>query len=152
PLTRPATGGMGLALAIAAHAFGWPVAEGGSQAITDALVAELREQGGKIECGNRVTTLPDADVVLLDTAPDDALAIAGDRVDGRSRRALSNWTFGPAAFKLDLAVSGGVPWRNPEVSRAGTVHIGGRMSQIADAEQTIYQGDKAERPGGARGQ
>ena len=146
PLTRPATGGMGLALAVAAHAFGWPVAEGGSQAITDALVAELREQGGRIECGSRVTTLPDADVVLLDTAPDDALAIAGDRVHSRSRRALGNWTYGPAAFKLDLAVTGGVPWRHPDVGRAGTVHVGGRMSQIADAEHQVAEGTMPEQP------
>src|SRR5699024_10104946 len=146
PLTRSATGGMGFAHAILAHACGWRVAEGGSQAITDALVAELREQGGRIECGNRVATLPDADVVLLDTAPDDALAIAGDRVHGRSRRALSNWKFGPAAFKLDLAVTGGVPWRNPDVGRAGTVHVGGRVSQIAEAEDQIAEGTMPEQP------
>src|SRR5699024_4954180 len=146
PLTRPATGGMGLALAIAAHAFGWPVAEGGSQAITDALVAELREQGGRIECGNRVATLPDADVVLLDTAPDAALVIAGARVHGRSRGALSNWKFGRAAFKLGLAVTGGVPWRNPDVGRAGTVHVGGRVSQIAEAEDQIAEGTMPEQP------
>lgn len=136
-LTQPATSAMGMALAIAGHAYGWPVAEGGTQAVCDALIAELHAWGGRVECGEHVRRLPDADVVMLDTSPTDALAIAGDRVGPWARRALRTWKYGPAAFKVDLAVDGGIPWLDSDVARAGTVHVGGTIEQIAASEAQI---------------
>lgn len=146
PLTSPGTAGLGLVLAIAAHARGWPVAQGGSQAICDAMLAELKAHGGRVECGRLVRTLPDADLVFLDTSVSAALAIAADRVNWWVRPALQQWQLGPAAFKLDLAVEGGVPWRNPAVGRAGTVHVGGDFQQIAAAESAVNRGRMPARP------
>ena len=42
PLHAPTTAAVGLMLTAAGHAYGWPVAEGGSRAIADALAALLR--------------------------------------------------------------------------------------------------------------
>src|SRR6185312_868181 len=45
PLTAPGTGGFGLTLMMIAHAVGWPLVEGGSARLIDALVAELTSRG-----------------------------------------------------------------------------------------------------------
>ncbi len=149
PLTNLLTSALGLVLAAAAHAVGWPVAVGGSQAITDALVAELEAHGGSVQTGVRVgdlDELPPSRAVLLDLTPPALLEIAGERLPPRSRRRLARWRFGPAAFKLDLAVEGGVPWQAPGCRRAGTVHVGGTLDEVAAAERAVADGRMPERP------
>ncbi len=149
PLERPATAAIGLMLVAAAHHRGWPVAEGGSGTITSALASLLRSHGGRIETGVRVTSLrdlPPARVTLLDIAPTALVAIAGDRLPPRVRRQLRRWRYGPSAFKLDLAVEGGVPWTAEACRRAGTVHVGGTLDEIAHAERTVHRGRIPERP------
>lgn len=149
PLERPATASIGLMLVAAAHQQGWPVAEGGSGAITDALASLLRRHGGRIETGVRVTSLRDlspARVTLLDVAPSALVAIAGDRLPPRVRRQLGRWRYGPAAFKVDLAVGGGVPWTAEPCRRAGTVHVGGTLEEIAHVEREVHRGRMPERP------
>lgn len=148
PLTRPTTASVGLALALSAHRYGWPVARGGSRAITDALAADLREHGGRIETGRRVTSLDEvtADVVMLDLAPRGVLELAGDRLPTRIARAYRRYRYGPAVFKVDLAVEGGVPWTNEACRRAGSVHLGGSFEQIAAAEADAAAGRMPERP------
>jgi phytoene dehydrogenase-like protein len=138
---------------VAAHAispFTWPmswaVARGGSQSIADALAAELRERGGKVETGVRVTELPAADVVVLDLAPGRVEEIAGGRLPGRVARAYRRYRHGPGAFKVDFAVQGGVPWTNEACRRAGTVHCGGAFEEIAAAERAVNRGRMPERP------
>jgi phytoene dehydrogenase-like protein len=148
PLTSPTSGSVGLALALSAHHFGWPVARGGSQAIADALAAALRARGGRIETGRRVTSLAelDADVVMLDLGPRAVLEVAGERLPRRIARSYRRYRYGPAAYKLDLAVEGGVPWLNEACRRAGTVHVGGRFEEIAKAEAEVHAGRMPERP------
>ena len=149
PLTRPTTAAIGMMLLASAHTVGWPVAEGGSGAITRALATRLAARGGTIETGVRVDSLeqlPPARVVLLDLAPRDVVRIASDRIPGRISRALGRYRHGPAAFKLDLAVEGGIPWTADACRRAGTVHVGGRLEEIVVAEAEVHRGRMPERP------
>lgn len=148
PLTRPTTAAIGLMLTAAAHAVGWPVARGGSQAIADAMASALRDEGGTIETGVRVRSLdelPDG-VVMLDVAPAAAAAIAGDRMPARVRRAFTRYRHGPGAFKVDLAVEGGVPWTAEACRAAGTVHVGGTAEEVASAEADVVAGRMPSRP------
>jgi phytoene dehydrogenase-like protein len=149
PLSRPGTSAAGVTLIAAAHHTGWPVAEGGSHRISKALASLLRELGGKIETGTEVRSLaelPPCGAVLLDLAPPAAAAVAGDRIAARVGRAYRSWRFGPGAFKLDLVVEGGVPWISEACRRAGTVHCGGTLEEIAAAERDIQAGRMPPRP------
>jgi len=149
PLTSWTSASVGLALGGAAHRFGWPVAVGGSRSITDALAADLLAHGGRIETGRRVTSIrevEDADVVMLDVSPTAALSLAAGRLPERVARAYRRYRYGPAAFKLDLAVEGGVPWTAEACRRAGTVHVGGTFEQIAAAEADAAAGRMPARP------
>lgn len=149
PLNRPLSSSVGLMLTAAGHAYGWPVAKGGSQAIANALAARLIELGGTIETGVRVDELAQltgADVVLLDLAPPAVGQLLGDRLSPRDRKLYAGYRFGPGAFKLDLAVEGGVPWRNPDVAKAGTVHLGGTLQEIARSEADVWSGRMPQRP------
>ncbi len=149
PLERPATAAIGVVLAAAGQQSGWPVAEGGSARITDALAAILLASGGRVETGVAVTDLaeiPPSLAILLDTSPAAADRIAGDRLPVAIRRAYKRWRYGPAAFKLDLAVEGGVPWTAEPCRRAATVHVGGTASEIAKAESDVHHGRLPARP------
>jgi phytoene dehydrogenase-like protein len=149
PLTSPTTASIGLVLGASAHRYGWPVARGGSRAITDALAAELARLGGRIETGRTVAGLAELgrpDVVMLDISPRSAAALAGAELPPRIRMAYRRYRHGPAAFKVDLAVEGGLPWTNDACRRAGTVHVGGRFEEIAAAEQAAVAGRMPERP------
>lgn len=146
PLHRPTTGGLGLMFGMTSHAYGWPVAKGGSQAIAAALAADLVEHGGRIETGHRVTEMPQADIVMFDTAPATVLQVAGDRLPARVRRPLSKWRTGPGVYKVDFAVEGGVPWANEWARKAGTVHVGGTFEQLNAAEREVHAGRMPERP------
>jgi phytoene dehydrogenase-like protein len=149
PLSRPTTAATGAILIAAAHHTGWPVAEGGSHRISKALASLLMELGGRIETGVTIRSLaelPPSSAVLLDLAPPLAATVAGDRIPDRVRRAYRSWRFGPAAFKLDLVVDGGVPWSNESCRRAGTVHCGGTLDEIAVSERDVAAGRMPDRP------
>ncbi|KPH20538.1 FAD-dependent oxidoreductase [Rhodococcus sp. ADH] len=140
---RPLSASVGTALAVAAHTYGWPVAEGGSAAISQAMTAALRERGARIHTGVAVTTLRelrDADLVMLDVSPSAAITIMGDLMPSRIRRSLRSFRHGPAAFKVDYAIDGGVPWKHLPSRAAGTVHLGGTFSQIRHAENQVLRG------------
>jgi phytoene dehydrogenase-like protein len=138
-----------MALISACHRYGWPVARGGSQAIADALAAVVRESGGKIETGRPVGAieeLPAADAVVLDLAPSAVADVCGDRISGRAARGLRRYRHGPGAFKVDLAVEGGVPWAAEGARRAGTVHAIGSFEELVAAEREVNAGRMPERP------
>lgn len=142
-IDRPLGSAVGVMLLAAAHAGGWPVAEGGSQAIIDALAAALSSYGGTIETGREVQSLREldgADAVLLSTSPLAAARIVGDRLPKRVGRAYRRYKYGPAVHKVELAIRGEVPWTNPDCRRAGTVHLGGTLEQIAAAEKVTTRG------------
>ena len=112
----PFSSSAGIMLGGAGHAYGWPVAKGGSQAITDAMVAKLTALGVTVETGVTVTSfdeLGSPDVVMLDTSPAAAARILGDRLPSRVARAYRRFRPGPAAYKLDIALEGHIPWSNP---------------------------------------
>jgi phytoene dehydrogenase-like protein len=149
PLNRPMSSSVGCALINACHAFGWPVARGGSGSIAAALASILAEHGGVIETGRRVSSLadlPKADVVAFDLAPAAVAEIAGERLPARVARAYRRYRHGPGAFKLDLAVEGGIPWANDACRNAGTVHAIGSFEEIVAAEREINRGRMPERP------
>ncbi len=149
PLHYPMTSAIGLGIITAGHRLGWPVAAGGSQAITNALVSLLGDLGGKIETGVRIESaaqLPRVDVTMFDLAPDAVARILGDRLGSRVSRGLRRFRYGPGAFKVDFAVEGGVPWTNPDTHSAGTVHVGGTYAEIAETERDIHAGRMPDRP------
>ena len=149
PLTQPLTAAMGVMFALTAHVVDWPVAEGGSRAIWRALVSYLESLGGRIETGRRIerlAELPDARVVLFDTSPDQLTRIAGDALPAGYRRRLGRYRYGPGAFKLDWALDGPIPWRDPACREASTVHVGGTLAEICASERDMYRGRHSERP------
>jgi phytoene dehydrogenase-like protein len=147
-LDAPASAAFGLVLALSAHAVGWPVARGGSQRLADALSAHLRELGGTVETGRMVASLDElpAGPALLDVTPRQLLGMAGARLPPLYRRRLGRYRYGPGIFKLDWALDGPVPWTAPEAARAGTVHLGGTLAEIAAAEHDVSRGLHPERP------
>jgi phytoene dehydrogenase-like protein len=141
PLESLSSAGIGLVIGAAAHAVGWPIARGGSQSLADALASYLRSLGGEIRAESRVTALPDADIVMCDITPRQLLAIAGPRMPDAYRRALEAFRYGPGSFKVDWALDAPIPWRARECARAGTVHLGGTLEEIAE-----WEGRHAGRP------
>ena len=148
-LRQPLSASFGLVLGLLAHAVGWPLACGGSGAIASALEAEARGLGVEIVTSHRVDALadlPPARAVVLDLTPRQVLAIAGDRLPSGYRRQLEGYRYGPGVFKVDWALDGPIPWRDPQTLRAGTVHLGGSMREVASSEDAVGQGQIAERP------
>jgi len=153
-LDTPLSGSVGLMLTAAGHRAGWPVAEGGSRAIADALVRVLTSLGGSVRTGVTVTSPHqlrdvlghDPDVVLLDIAPAGVLDIYGDELPGRARRAFRRYEYGPAVHKVDYAIEGDVPWTNEDCRRAGTLHLGGTAEEIVKVEGATARGEMPERP------
>lgn len=149
PLDAPITAGFAMLLGGLAHLVGWPLAEGGSQSIADGLASILRSHGGRIERRRWIRSardLPASTVVLADTSPAAALALLGDGVPTRWTRQVERFRHGPGVFKLDWALDGPVPWSDPEVARAATVHVGGTAAEIVAAERDVDRGRHPERP------
>ena len=145
-----ASAGAGLLLAMHAHGVGWGFPRGGSQAIADALADELRSHGGEIVTDAPVSRLAeitgDSRAILLDTAPE--LLLTADLPAGY-RRALRRYRYGSGVAKVDFALDGPVPWANPEVGFAPTVHLGGSRGEIAAAENAVRRGYQPGAGGGA---
>ena len=148
-LRSPITAGAGLFLGALAHHVGWPMAKGGSGAISDALAAIVVARGGTIECNQRVTSLreiPSTPMTLLDLTPRQVHALDDGRLPARYRRTLERYRYGPGVCKIDWALDGPTPWSNPEIARAATVHLGGTTAEIAEAELDVQRGRHPERP------
>ena len=149
PLESTTTAAYGLFLAVLGHAVGWPIAAGGSMRIADALVSLLNALGGEILTDHRVESLddlPDSRAVVFDLTPRQILTITGDRFPKRYRRQLQHFRYGPGVFKIDYALDGPVPWRADACRRAGTVHLGGTLEEIARSEHAVGQGRHPEHP------
>lgn len=149
PLERPLSAAFGLVLGASGHAVGWPMPLGGARRIAEALASHLVSLGGRIETGipiERLEDLPSAAVILLDVTPRQVVKIAGRHLRNSFRRRLKAYRYGPGAFKMDWALSGPVPWRASECARAGTLHLGGTMAEIAQAEREVWSGRDPDQP------
>jgi phytoene dehydrogenase-like protein len=149
PLNRVPSGAFALVLGISVHAAGWPFARGGSQAIAGALASYLRSLGGEIVTRMRVESLkqiPVAPMILCDVTPRQLLQIAGADLPPQYRRALENFRYGPGVCKIDWALDAPIPWKNQACRRAGTLHLGGTLEEIALAERAAWHGECPEKP------
>jgi phytoene dehydrogenase-like protein len=149
PLDAPMTGAFSILFAMLAHAVGWPVVEGGSQRVTDALVAVIETAGGKVHTGSEIRAvgeLPTRRATLLDTAPRGLLLLAGDSLPARAAARMRSFRYGPAIFKLDWALDGPVPWTAAECRRAPTVHVCGAYDEVVLSEAQVAAGRVPERP------
>lgn len=149
PLDRPLTGAVGLIFLLTGHVEDWPVAAGGSQAIAGALASLLGSLGGRIETGVLVRSLADlpaARLYLFDTSPAQLATIAGPALPAGYLRRLLRFRYGPGVFKLDWALSGSIPWKDPHCLEASTVHVGGTLEEIATAEAAVWRGEHPLRP------
>ena len=150
PLEAPVSSAFALVLGLAGHAVGWPIPRGGSQQISNALAAYLRELGGKIEVNHRIekssNDLPKSRAILLDVSVWEFLRIAGQQLPSRYRRRLESFRHAPGIFKIDYALSEPIPWKAEACRRAGTIHLGGGIDEIAAAEREVVRGKIPERP------
>jgi phytoene dehydrogenase-like protein len=149
PLDAPGTGAFGVLLGVLAHTVGWPVVEGGSERVIDALIAELESLGGAVHPGRPIESLselPPAKVTLLDITPRQLLGMAAGGLPSGYRRALRRFRYGPGACKVDWALSGPVPWAAEVCRRTPTIHLGGTLEEIAAGEAEVAAGRHPERP------
>jgi phytoene dehydrogenase-like protein len=149
PLEQRFTASFGLVLGASAHAVGWPVARGGSQAIADALGGLLASLGGDVVAGARVGSLdelPPARAVVCDVTPRQLVSMAGGRLRGRYRRRLERFRYGAGVFKVDAALDGPIPWRAAECAQAATVHLGPTLEEVAESEDAVRRGTVSARP------
>jgi phytoene dehydrogenase-like protein len=149
PLDQLITSSFALVLGTAGHAVGWPIARGGSQGIADALLARFASLGGELQLGQPITDfaqLPPARAYLFDTGPHALLKIAGERLPSRYRRRAARFRYGPGVFKVDWALRGPVPWRDPSCRRAVTIHLAGDLEQVHAAEAAANAGRLSEQP------
>jgi phytoene dehydrogenase-like protein len=149
PLESPASSAFGLVLGMAGHAVGWPIPRRGSQSISNALAKYFLELGGEIDTNRRIDNLiqlPRSCVALFDTTVWQFVRIAGERLPARYRRRLQNFRHAPGIFKIDYALSSPIPWKSQACRRAGTIHLGGTLDQIANTERDVALGNVPERP------
>lgn len=147
---QPLSSAFGLVLGAAAHAVGWPVPRGGSQSITDALIAHLRSLDGEVHTERRIESVAEVDPgdgpILCDLTPWQLLTVAGDRLQKTYRESMEKYTYGPGVFKIDYALSAPIPWRARGCNRSITVHLGGTLDEIAHSEHAAWHGQVADKP------
>jgi phytoene dehydrogenase-like protein len=149
PLTWPLTASFAMVLGTLAHAVGWPIPRGGSQAIADALALYLRDLGGEIVLDHwvhRLEDLPPARNYLLDVTPRQLVEMAGDKLPARYRHQLLGYRYGPGVCKVDYALNAPVPWRDRTCALAGTVHLGGTKAEIVHSEAAPLKGQHSTHP------
>ncbi len=149
PLSAPLSGAFGMLMMMTAHRVSWPVAEGGSGRIVDAMLTELESLGGRIRTGmwiRGLDELPKCPTVLLDVTPRQLIDIAGPSLPARYRRGLERFEYGPGVCKVDWALSGPVPWRADTCRRTATIHLGGTLDEISRSESEVASGRHPDRP------
>ena len=149
PLEKMPSAAFGLVLGALGHGVGWPLPRGGSQQIVNALASYLRSLGGEIITGVEVKSLdmlPSSRAIMCDVTPKQLLRIVGSRLPGGYQKKLQRYRYGPGVFKIDLALDGPIPWKAEACARAGTVHVGGTLPEIAAAEAAVWRGEHPEKP------
>jgi phytoene dehydrogenase-like protein len=149
PLEKLATASFALVLGLSGHGVGWPIARGGSGAIAQALLACLRARGAELVCGrpvHHISELPRARAYVFDVTPKQLLSIAGCRLPPSYVRRLQKYRYGAGVFKMDWALHGPIPWKDPRCARAATVHLSGDLAAVARSEAAVGDGRVSERP------
>jgi phytoene dehydrogenase-like protein len=147
PLESLLSASFGLMLCAAGHAVGWPIPQGGSQHIANALIGILESLGGRVKLSSRVETLPEgSDLTLCDVTPRQFLGLARGRLPAAYRKKLENYKYGPGVFKVDWALREPIPWKAKDCRRAATVHLGASLEEIAASEREVWRGGIAARP------
>lgn len=149
PLSKPLSAAVGLLFQITAHVSDWPVALGGSIGISQALSKYFKALGGTIETDSWISSmkdLPSARAYVFDTDPYQLSEIAGDDLPEGFKKQLKRYRFGPAAFKIDWALDGAIPWKDSNCLKASTVHIGGTLSEISQSENDAWYGKVNKKP------
>ena len=149
PLDDSPSAAFGLILGILAHAVGWPIVRGGTQKLADALAAHSRSLGGEIRTNTAVASLdqlPPNATVFCDISPRALASIAGSRFTSGFRAALERYRYAPGVCKVDWALAAPIPWKAPECARAGTVHVGGTLEEIAKSERDAWNGVESQAP------
>lgn len=144
-----ASAAIGMVLSAAGHRFGWPVPEGGSQSVANALAKHFTDLGGRIETGRMIRSLDDLPphrAVLFDLTPKQLLSIAGEKFSSLYKWELERYRNGPGVFKVDWALREPIPFMAVACRQAATVHIGNTFEEIASYEQQVYEGRHAEKP------
>lgn len=149
PLDKSLTAAVALIFLVTGHMQNWAVAKGGSQSITKALASYFRSLGGEMRTGHRVASaadLPPARVYLFDTSPNLLAEGFADVLPASYVARLNKFRYGPGVFKVDYALKRSIPWRDANILRASTVHIGGTMAEIAAAEKDVWSGKHPQKP------
>ncbi len=149
PLEHVATASFGMMLGILGHAVGWPIPKGGSQSIMNAMAAYFQSLGGQIVTSNPISNLNElasARTILLDITPRQLLQIAGEQLSPRYRTQLERYRYGPGVFKMDWALAGPIPWTASACRRAGTIHLGATIEEIALSERLAWEGKDSQNP------
>ena len=149
PLEKAFSASFGLVLGSSAHAVGWPIAKGGSSAVTHALTELLKKLGGTLETDFEVKSLqdlPSSTAILFDLTPHQIAKIAGKEMPKSYRNKLKRYEYGPGSFKIDWALSEPVPWLNEDCRKAGTLHLGGTFGEIAEGEKAVWKGKHHDKP------
>jgi phytoene dehydrogenase-like protein len=149
PLNKIFTAAIGLVLGIAGHVKGWPYVAGGSVNLANALDSYFRSIGGDVLTGTFIENynqIPRSDVILFDTSPDIMMKVMGNRFSDSYKRSISKFKYGPAAYKMDFAISEPVPFKNELCRKAGFVHIGGYHQEIIEAEDKVFHNRNINKP------
>ena len=142
------------------QSLGWPVARGGAQKITDALVARLRARGGELRTsaevtailtsGARATGVRTADgtehrakLILADTG---AEALYERLLPPEHRVELKRFHRDTATVKVDWSLDGPIPWAHEEAREAGTVHVTEGLDALSEISAEINRRELPQRP------
>jgi phytoene dehydrogenase-like protein len=131
------------------HAVGWPIPQGGAQAISRALIRMLNSLGGQVIVNSKIVSLDQLGsrrIILCDVSPRQFLSIAGGRLRAPFRKLLEQYRYGPGIFKVDWALSSPIPWKAKDCQRAITVHLGASLDEIAESERDAWEGRPPTRP------
>jgi phytoene dehydrogenase-like protein len=149
PLDAIATTAIALVFFGTAHTGGWPLPEGGSQSIANAMATYFASLGGEIETKRPIKSLeelPSSKAILFDLSPQQVSDIVGDRFPQSYQQRLRKFKKGSGVFKIDYILKEPVPWSDPESSNAGTVHLGGTFDEISASEKEMDEGGHPENP------
>ncbi|TGL64633.1 phytoene desaturase family protein [Leptospira sarikeiensis] len=149
PLEKLLSGALGLLFSLTGHVRSWPVVKGGSQMIAKSMESYLKTLGVKIKTNYKVSNLsqlPKVRAIVFDTSPDQLGSVAGNTLSSSYINRISSYNYGPGVFKMDWALDGPIPWKDPRCLEASTVHVGGTLAEISRSESDVWKGKHSDKP------